>query len=83
MVSDPVMIVRRLLERGCDPHSRTPPTRADNLDRVVYTPEALAQKVGPQFHGAYLQLLKDLNLEVADDLGLADDGSDEEYLECV
>jgi hypothetical protein len=38
-------------------------------------------KVGT--HEAYLQLLKDLHLEVRDDLGLVDDSSDEEYLECV
>jgi ankyrin repeat protein len=48
--SDPTMIVRSLLERGCDPYSRTPPTRADNLDRVVCTPETMAQKLEPTKH---------------------------------
>ena len=80
---DSMMIIRQLLISGCDPDLETPATRAFGLDGKRHTPETLAQRVGPDFHNAYLEVLHAVQSQVADDLGIDDDTSDDEYFDCA
>ena len=80
---DSMKIIRRLLECGCDPAQKTPPTMAYGHDGGKYTPGDFACKVGPEFHQAYRQILADLQMQVAFELGVDTDSSEDEYFDCA
>lgn len=74
-VKDPLVIVRRLLELGCDPNHRTLPTGPEGSSREAYTAEDIAKQTGPLFHARYVRFL--------DEVGIAHDDPEDKFYECA